>query len=77
MPCLQIIGGVKIYMYSRDHHPPHFHAMIAEHEELVIIASLRTYSGKIPARHRKKVMAWAEQNKAFLNDTWNLLNPPL
>ena len=58
MPCIKIIDGIKIYVYARDHNPPHFHALIAEYEELIVINSLETYSGEIPSKHRKKVIQW-------------------
>ncbi|MEZ4829116.1 MAG: DUF4160 domain-containing protein [Bacteroidia bacterium] len=32
MPCIKTIGSIKIYMYLRDHNPPHFHVMYAESE---------------------------------------------
>lgn len=35
MPCLKIIDSIKIYIYVRDHNPPHFHTIVAEHEELI------------------------------------------
>jgi hypothetical protein len=75
MACIKIIDGIKIYIYTRDHNPPHFHAIVAEHEELIVIADLSTYTGKIPTKYRKKVISWAEENKEFLNREWNKLNP--
>ncbi len=74
MPCIKIIDGIKIYVYARDHNPPHFHAIVAEFEELIIIESLETYSGKIPATHKKKVTQWAENNKPYIKKQWNKLN---
>jgi len=74
MPCIKIIDGIKLYIYARDHNPPHFHAKIAEFEELIIINSLKSYSGQIPIKHRKKVIQWAEQNQLFIMKEWNKLN---
>ncbi len=56
MPTLKIIDGTKIDVYSREHLPPHFHALHAEYEELIEIDTLKTYSGKIPNKQRKKVI---------------------
>lgn len=75
MACIKIIDGIKIYIYARDHNPPHFHAIVAEHEELIVIEDLTTYTGSIPIKYRKKVISWAEENKEFLNQEWNKLNP--
>ena len=66
MPCIKIIDSVKIYVYSRDHNPPHFHAMYAEFEELIEIKSLETYTGSIPKKQRKKVIDWASAKQDYL-----------
>lgn len=77
MPTLKIIDSVKIDVYSREHPPPHFHAIYAEYEELIIIESLETYAGKLPAVQRKKVIGWAFDKKEFLRRNFELLNPKL
>lgn len=73
--CIKSIDGIKIYIYSRDHNPPHFHVYIAEFEELIIIADLSSFSGGVPKKYRKKVINWAMENFEFLNREWNKLNP--
>jgi hypothetical protein len=45
MPTIKIIDSIKIDLYSREHPPPHFHALFAEYEELIIIETLETYIG--------------------------------
>jgi len=75
MPCIKIIDSVKIYMYRRDHNPPHFHAHYAEYEELIEIKTLETYIGGIPRKQRKKVMKWAKKNQSYLMDKWKEYNP--
>ncbi len=72
MPCIKIIDSIKIYIYLRDHNPPHFHAMYAE---LIEIMSLETYSGETPIKQRKKVVKWAADNREFLMNKWNQYNP--
>ncbi len=75
MPTIKIIDTIKIDIYSREHPPPHIHVKYAEFEELVIIETLETYAGEIPKVQRKKVIKWASQNKKYLLDTFNKLNP--
>ena len=77
MPALTTIDNIKIDIYSREHPPPHFHAKYAEYEELIIIETLETYTGSLPKTQRKKAMDWAENNKQFLLDIFNQLNPRL
>ncbi len=74
MPCIKIIDSIKIYIYARDHNPPHFHAIKAGIEELILISDLSTYSGKLPKQQRKKVIKWAKENRPFLNREWLKLN---
>ncbi len=74
MPCVKRIDSISIYVYSRDHNPPHFHAQYAEFEELIIIETLETYAGELPKKQRKKVINWAEDNQDYLMDAWDRLN---
>ena len=75
MPCIKIIDSIKLYVYARDHNPPHFHAIYAEHEELIEIKSLKTYSGRLPKTQRKKVVNWAGKNQDYLMRKWKEFNP--
>ena len=77
MPTVKIIDSIKIDLYSREHPPPHFHALYAEHEELIEIETLNTYNGKLPIKQRKKVIDWAKENKEFLMINFKRLNPRL
>ena len=77
MPTIKIIDAIKIDVYSREHPPPHFHAIYAEYEELIIIETLDTYAGAIPKVQRKKVIEWAENKKGFLLENFSRLNPKL
>ncbi len=40
MPCIKTIDSIKLYIYARDHNPPHFHAIYGEKEELIEIQNL-------------------------------------
>ncbi len=75
MPCIKIINSIKLYIYARDHKPPHFHAIYAEHEELIEINTLDNYSGALPKTQRKKVLNWASNNNHYLMNKWNEFNP--
>ena len=77
MPTVKTIDTIKIDIYAREHPPPHFHVKFAEYEELIEIKSLETYAGSIPKVQRKKVIEWAAENKKFLLDIFQQLNPRL
>ena len=75
MPTIHIIDSIKIMIYYDDHLPPHFHASYVEFEEVFLIESLETYSGKLPNKQRKKVLKWAREHQDFLWARWNEFNP--
>ena len=77
MPTIKILDSIKIDVYSREHPPPHFHAIYSEFEELIIIDSLETYQGKLPIAQRKKVIVWAKERKEILLENFKRLNPRL
>jgi hypothetical protein len=74
MPTIKILDGIKVDVYSRDHPPPHFHALYARYEELIIIETLETYAGKLPKTQRRKVVQWAGERKDWLLNIFNQLN---
>lgn len=79
MPTLDVVNSIKIDVYSRDHLPPHFHALYAEHEILIVIKTLKTYAGSLPVRQHKIVLDWAnrEEIKTSLLENFKRLNPNL
>ena len=40
MPTISVFYGIVIQMFWRDHAPPHFHALYAEHEALIDLRDL-------------------------------------
>ena len=74
MPVIKIIDSVRLYIYFFDHNPPHFHAMYAEYEELIIIDTLDTLSGNLPQKQRQKVIEWAKKYRNYLEQRWNEFN---
>jgi len=52
MPRLSQFYGIVIYMYYRDHAPPHFHAIYGEDEAAIEIATGTILAGSLPRRAR-------------------------
>lgn len=77
MPTIKIIDSIKIDVYSREHPPPHFHAIYAEYEILIEIKNLNTYAGFLPNAQYRKVIDWASQNQEILIENFKRLNPKL
>ena len=49
MPRLSLFYGIAIYMYYRDHAPPHFHAIYGEKEAVFEIATGNVVAGEAAA----------------------------
>ena len=45
MPRLSYFFGIAIYMYYRDHAPPHFHAIYGSQEAEIAVRSRRVLRG--------------------------------
>jgi hypothetical protein len=72
MPTICTFYGILIQMYWRDHAPPHFHALYAEHEVLIDIQTLEPMQGHMPRRALALVLEWAQQHRAELMEDWHL-----
>ncbi len=59
MPTISQFFGIVIQMFWREHAPPHFHALHAEHEALIDIRSLEVIRGSLPRRALALVLEWA------------------
>jgi hypothetical protein len=72
MPRLSQFYGIAIYMYYRDHAPPHFHAIYGDQEAVFEIATGSIQAGKLPRRARKLVEDWLALHRAELQEDWDL-----
>lgn len=63
MPTIHRLNAVKIDVYSRDHLPPHFHAVYGEFEALILIRTLKVYAGYLPVKQLNEVLEWASDEK--------------
>lgn len=59
-------------MFWEDHAPPHFHALYAEYEAMIDIATLDVIKGKMPRRALSLIQEWASLHRAELLEDWNL-----
>jgi hypothetical protein len=79
MPTIHTLFSIKIDVYSRDHSPPHFHALYAEHEIIIEIKTLKTVAGQFPSKQFKQIIEWAKEPEAkkILLENFYRLNPRL
>jgi hypothetical protein len=72
MPTISAFYGILVQIFWRDHEPPHFHALYAEHEALIDIRRLAVLQGSLPRRALALVLEWAEEHQAELLEDWDL-----
>jgi hypothetical protein len=72
MPTISVFYGILIQMFWREHGPPHFHALYAEHEVLIDIRTLEVMEGGLPKRALALVLEWASEHRAELMEDWEL-----
>jgi len=57
-------------MYYRDHAPAHFHAISAEHEAQIVIASGSVLHGWLPPNTLRIVQLWCALHEEELAHNW-------
>ena len=70
MPTIAWFYGIAIRMYVRDHPPPHFHAVYAEHEAFVAIEDGAIMAGSLPRVAARLVKEWTLRHQAPLRENW-------
>lgn len=70
MPRLATFYGLVIYMYWRDHGPPHFHAEYGDQAALIVIGDGRVLAGELPPRAMRLVQQWHRLHVEELRHAW-------
>ncbi len=70
MPRIGEFYGILIYMYYRDHLPPHIHALYAGREAKVEIVGGDVMDGELPRGARRLVKRWVRAHRGELLDNW-------
>ena len=69
MPIISRFFGIIIYMYWKDHAPPHFHAKYGDQE---IVLDIRTgeITGKMSKRALRLIEEWRKIHQDELLEDW-------
>jgi hypothetical protein len=70
MPKISEFYGIAIYMYYRDHNPPHFHVTGSGCDAVCNIATF-AIEGDVSRSIRGKIVKWAAIHQAELLAAWN------
>jgi hypothetical protein len=70
LPKISEFFGISIYVYYRDHGPPHFHALYGGDEVLVSIDDLSILEGKLSPRAMGLITEWATLHQKELQAVW-------
>lgn len=71
MPRISEFFGIEIYIYWRDHNPPHFHAYYGGEEVTIAIRDLSVLAGGLPPRATGLIMEWAAMHRSRLESMWD------
>jgi len=69
MPEISRFLGIVIGMFSREHPPPHFHAVYGEYQITVEIQSGIVH-GDFPKRALRHVLEWMDMHQDELLENW-------
>lgn len=72
MPRISEFFGIAIYLYYKDHAPPHFHAIYAQYDAAIGIDPIGTLKGSLPRRAQSLVFEWAAKYQDELQANWEL-----
>ncbi len=70
MPKISEFFGIAIYVYYREHMPPHFHAIYGDEEVLIAIDDLSVLGGRLAPRAMGLVIEWANLHQDELRGVW-------
>jgi hypothetical protein len=71
MPVISRFFGIVIYMYWRDHTPPHFHAKYQD-EEVAIEIESGIITGRLAPKAIALIQEWRLLRQAELMADWEL-----
>ena len=70
MPIISKFYGIAVYMYWKDHAPPHFHAKYQGDEVTVDILTGEVL-GSMSRRALNMIEEWRQMHQAELEDNWD------
>lgn len=72
MPRLCLLNGIIIWINTRDHLPPHFHASYGGDEVRIELDDLAVMTGRLSPAKQRLLLTWAAIHKDELVRNWDL-----
>ena len=72
MPRLCLLDGIIIWINTRDHPPPHFHARFSGDEVRVRLDDLTVMTGELSPGKQRLLLIWAAVHQDELMRNWDL-----
>lgn len=70
MPTISQFYGINIYIYPKDHNPPHFHVKYAEYNAIININTGALMAGELPPKARALTEEWRIIHQKELNEAF-------
>jgi len=61
---------IKIFL-TREHNPPHFHAIYGEYNGSFDIQTLEMIEGDLPSKAQQMIKEWAKEYRADIMKMWD------
>ncbi len=62
-PLIVKLDGIRIWVYGRDHRPPHIHVEFGEDMAVIDIVQGKILAGAIPTEALKRTLKWLKNPK--------------
>lgn len=57
---------IKFIVHTREHNPPHVHAIYDKYEISISLKDFKVLSGNIPEKNKNIAIKWVKNNKDYL-----------
>lgn len=64
------LNNIRIYLYPKDHNPPHVHCYKGEYSAVIDIRTGIVIAGNMKLADLKIVKDWVKDNRLYLNQLW-------
>ena len=75
MPVVQRFHFSRVVLYAGDHAPAHVHVQLRDGRECIVELGSMDITGRVRAREIREELDWIKEQREWLCEQWNRLNP--